>query len=174
MKDQISEIVVSIGPACAVIIEEAANFGRHGINRDVVETEVAMDENAVIGLGGHPFVDPKDAIEPGYELWIIDHAWERCPTPVTGLGPGNPRRQPARHIGARYARVLLHQYEANRPADAPGQRRIGPGPLIQAPRINESAYDRPHVVTRRGFEKNAGDGKAAPIRQQAKDSPLNR
>jgi hypothetical protein len=118
-----------------------------------VKPDIAMNENAVVRIDRHSLIAFDGASHDDHEIDIVYHAGKAFADPIAPLRPGNPTRQPARHLRFADARVLLREDATERPADPLRQFAISLAALEEAPRIatagNHLAHLEPDSDTKR-------------------------
>jgi hypothetical protein len=49
-QNEIARVVMAVGPGSAIVVEDAANSVRGRVDREIVQSEIAVDEHAVGGI----------------------------------------------------------------------------------------------------------------------------
>lgn len=134
--------MVAIGPGGAVVIEDAIGRIRPWMESKIVQSEVAVDEDAILCVDLHGLIAFNDILHRTHECGIIDHEGKPLAYPGARFGPVDPRPQPAVDIRRVNPHVLLRQDAAERATDVLGQDRLGFAAFEQAPWVATSGTER--------------------------------
>src|SRR5438270_3008956 len=98
IEEQIAKVMVTVRPTRAIVVEHPKNLGCFGIDCDIVETEIAMNEGTITGGHVQVVIGVESAVNPGQETSVTGHLRQASSHPVAGLRPFGAAWQPLRNV----------------------------------------------------------------------------
>jgi len=129
---------MSVCPCRAVVIEDAIDRIGQGIDGQIVQSDVAMNERSILRADRHGLVALDHLLHGTDEIVVIDDMTQPLVYPMTWLGPRDMLRKPSGHVGFGDGEMLLREDRPDRTADFPGQIRIRPATAKQNPWITSA------------------------------------
>lgn len=92
VEQEVTKVGVAIGPARAIVVKHPEYFACVGIDRDVVQAKITVNQDTIFATSHKAVMQSKNTIRLRQKADIADHVRQSLPDPIARFGPSQPLR----------------------------------------------------------------------------------